>query len=175
MQIADKWFTIHGKYEDSSGGTYSSSGYRPKGAMGNIPTGKTGGLFTGYGVSMRGYAGGGRVIEGLLPGKATYTGDDNITLLNARVKSGEFVSNVKSVDYYGADLYAAMNRRQIPRERFYKPSPMMLSQPVTNNQTVNQTIAPVFRQKIVRPADDLYTAASIMYRNAAQLVGRLSR
>lgn len=175
MQIADKWFTIHGKYEDSSGGTYSSSGYRPKGAMGNIPTGKTGGLFTGYGVSMRGYAGGGRVIEGLLPGKATYTGDDNITLSNARVKSGEFVSNVKSVGYYGADLYAAMNRRQIPRERFYKPSPMMLSQPVTNNQTVNQTIAPVFQQKIVRPADDMYTAASIMYRNAAQLVGRLSR
>lgn len=175
MQIADKWFTIHGKYEDSSGGTYSSSGYRPKGAMGNIPTGKTGGLFTGYGVSMRGYATGGRVIEGLMPGKATTTGGDNITLANARVKSGEFVSNVKSVDYYGADLYAAMNRRQVPRERFYKPSPMMLSQPVTNNQTVNQTIAPVFRQKIVRPADDLYTAASIMYRNAAQLVGRLSR
>lgn len=175
MQIADKWFTIHGKYEDSSGGTYSSSGYRPKGAMGNIPTGKTGGLFTGYGVSMRGYATGGRVIEGLMPGKATTTGGDNITLANARVKSGEFVSNVKSVDYYGADLYAAMNRRQVPRERFYKPNPMMLSQPVTNNQTVNQTIAPVFQQKIVRPADDLYTAASIMHRNAAQLVGRLSR
>lgn len=175
MQIADKWFTIHGKYEDSSGGTYSSSGYRPKGAMGNIPTGKTGGLFTGYGVSMRGYATGGRVIEGLMPGKATTTGGDNITLANARVKSGEFVSNVKSVDYYGADLYAAMNRRQVPRERFYKPNPMVLSQPVTNNQTVNQTIAPVFRQKIVRPADDLYTAASIMYRNAAQFVGRLSR
>ena len=175
MQIADKWFTIHGKYEDSSGGTYSSSGYRPKGAMGNIPTGKTGGLFTGYGVSMRGYATGGRVIEGLMPGKATTTGGDNITLANARVKSGELVSNVKSVDYYGADLYAAMNRRQVPRERFYKPNPMVLSQPVTNNQTVNQTIAPVFRQKIVRPADDLYTAASIMYRNAAQFVGRLSR
>lgn len=175
MQIADKWFTIHGKYEDSSGGTYSSSGYRPKGAMGNIPTGKTGGLFNGYGVSMRGYASGGRVIEGLLPGKATYTGEDNITLLNARVKSGEFVSNVKSVGYYGADLYAAMNRRQVPRERFYKPSPMMLNQPVTNNQTVNQTIAPVFQQKIVRPADDMYVAASIMHRNATQLVGRLSR
>lgn len=175
MQIADKWFTIHGKYEDSNGGTYSSSGYRPAGAMGNIPTGKTGGLFNGYGVSMRGYATGGRVVEGLLPGKATTMGGDNITLANARVKSGEFVSNVKSVDYYGADLYAAMNRRQVPRERFYKPNPMVLSQPVTNNQTVNQTIAPVFRQKIVRPADDTYTAASIMYRNAAQLVGRLSR
>ncbi len=147
----------------------------PDTSVGVRPGGKTGGLFTGYGVSMRGYAGGGRVIEGLLPGKATYTGDDNITLSNARVKSGEFVSNVKSVGYYGADLYAAMNRRQIPRERFYKPSPMMLSQPVTNNQTVNQTIAPVFQQKIVRPADDMYTAASIMYRNAAQLVGRLSR
>lgn len=118
MQIADKWFTIHGKYEDSSGGTYSSSGYRPKGAMGNIPTGKTGGLFTGYGVSMRGYAAGDRVIEGLLPGKASITGGDNITLANARVKSGEFVSNVKSVAYYGADTYAAMNRRQIPKESF---------------------------------------------------------
>lgn len=88
----------------------------PDTSVGVRPGGKTGGLFTGYGVSMRGYAGGGRVIEGLLPGKATYTGDDNITLLNARVKSGEFVSNVKSVGYYGADLYAAMNRRQIPRE-----------------------------------------------------------
>nr|DAM03859.1 MAG TPA: minor tail protein [Caudoviricetes sp.] len=143
MQIADKWFTIHGKYEDSSGGTYSSSGYRPKGAMGNIPTGKTGGLFTGYGVSMRGYAGGGRVIEGLLPGKATYTGDDNITLSNARVKSGEFVSNVKSVGYYGADLYAAMNRRQIPREVFAKvPAAQTVPQgramqPSVTNVTVN--------------------------------------
>ncbi len=143
MQIADKWFTIHGKYEDSSGGTYSSSGYRPKGAMGNIPTGKTGGLFTGYGVSMRGYATGGRVIEGLLPGKATYTGDDNITLLNARVKSGEFVSNVKSVGYYGADLYAAMNRRQIPREVFAKvPAAQTVPQgramqPSVTNVTVN--------------------------------------
>lgn len=175
MQIADKWFTIHGKYEDSSGGTYSSSGYRPKGAMGNIPTGKTGGLFTGYGVSMRGYATGGRVIEGLMPGKATTTGGDNITLANARVKSGEFVSNVKSVDYYGADLYAAMNRRQVPRERFYKPNPMVLSQPVTNNQTVNQTIAPVFEQKIVRQADDLYVAGSILHRDAVKTVGRLSR
>lgn len=117
-QIADKYFTIHGSYVDDSGGTYSSSGYRPKGATGNIPTGKTGGLFTGYGVSMRGYATGGRVTEGLLPGKATITGGDNITLANARVKSGEFVSNVKSVAYYGADTYAAMNRRQIPKESF---------------------------------------------------------
>lgn len=175
MQIADKWFTIHGKYEDSNGGTYSSSGYRPAGAMGNIPTGKTGGLFNGYGVSMRGYATGGRVVEGLMPGKATTTGGDNITLANARVKSGEFVSNVKSVDYYGADLYAAMNRRQVPRERFYKPNPMVLSQPVTNNQTVNQTIAPVFEQKIVRQADDLYVAGSILHRDAVKTVGRLSR
>lgn len=117
-QIADKYFTIHGSYVDDSGGTYSSSGYRPKGATGNIPTGNTGGLFTGYGISMRGYATGGRVIEGLLPGKATIAGGDNITLANARVKSGEFVSNVKSVAYYGADTYAAMNRRQIPKESF---------------------------------------------------------
>ncbi len=73
-QIADKYFTIHGSYVDDSGGTYSSSGYRPAGAMGNIPTGKTGGLFTGYGVSMRGYAAGGSVIEGLLPGQGEHHG-----------------------------------------------------------------------------------------------------
>lgn len=90
----------------------------PDDSVGVRPPSKTGGLFTGYGVSMRGYAGGGSVIEGLLPGKATTTGGDNITLANARVKSGEFVSNVKSVAYYGADTYAAMNRRQIPKESF---------------------------------------------------------
>lgn len=115
----------------------------PDTSVGVRPGGKTGGLFTGYGVSMRGYAGGGSVIEGLLPGKATYTGDDNITLLNARVKSGEFVSNVKSVDYYGADLYAAMNRRQIPREVFAKvPAAQTVPQgramqPSVTNVTVN--------------------------------------
>lgn len=90
----------------------------PDDSAGVRPPSKTGGLFTGYGVSMRGYAAGDRVIEGLLPGKATTTGGDNITLANARVKSGEFVSNVKSVAYYGADTYAAMNRRQIPKESF---------------------------------------------------------
>ena len=115
----------------------------PDDSVGVRPPSKTGGLFTGYGVSMRGYATGGRVIEGLLPGKATYTGDDNITLLNARVKSGEFVSNVKSVDYYGADLYAAMNRRQIPREVFAKvPAAQTVPQgramqPSVTNVTVN--------------------------------------
>ena len=115
----------------------------PDTSVGVRPGGKTGGLFTGYGVSMRGYAGGGRVIEGLLPGKATYTGEDNITLLNARVKSGEFVSNVKSVDYYGADLYAAMNRRQIPREVFAKVPAAQTApqgramQPSVTNVTVN--------------------------------------
>lgn len=115
----------------------------PDTSVGVRPGGKTGGLFTGYGVSMRGYAGGGRVIEGLLPGKATYMGDDNITLLNARVKSGEFVSNVKSVGYYGADLYAAMNRRQIPREVFAKvPAAQTVPQgramqPSVTNVTVN--------------------------------------
>lgn len=90
----------------------------PDDSVGVRPPSKTGGLFTGYGVSMRGYATGGPVIEGLLPGKATIAGGDNITLANARVKSGEFVSNVKSVAYYGADTYAAMNRRQIPKESF---------------------------------------------------------
>ncbi len=113
----------------------------PDTSVGVRPAGKTGGLFTGYGVSMRGYAGGGRVIEGLLPGKATYTGDDNITLSNARVKSGEFVSNVKSVGYYGADLYAAMNRRQIPREVFTASRDMSsivvkVEMPATGGQTV---------------------------------------
>lgn len=48
MSIADKWFTIHGSYQDSSGGTYTSTGYRPKGAYGQL-TYATGGPIGGVG------------------------------------------------------------------------------------------------------------------------------
>lgn len=48
MSIADKWFTIHGSYQDSSGGTYTSTGYRPKGAYGQL-TYATGGPIGGIG------------------------------------------------------------------------------------------------------------------------------
>lgn len=50
MSIADKFFTIHGSYQDDSGGTYTSTGYRPKGAKGTIPYatgGPIGGIGTG--------------------------------------------------------------------------------------------------------------------------------
>lgn len=166
-QIADKYFTIHGSYVDESGGTYSGSGYRPKGAMGNIPTGKTGGMYTGYGISMRGYAAGGRVIEGLLPGKVSFTGDDNITLANARVKSGEFISNTRSVDYYGADTYAALNRRQIPREMLFK-APQWSVQRQAPQKTVNNHVVQNYDMKVVRSADDLPSSAAILFRNAAR-------
>ena len=89
-----------------------------KGSMVGRPTSYTGGYYAGNGFAMRGYASGG-VVEGLLPGTAPLSAQaDNITLANARLRSGEFVSNDKSVRYYGADTYAAMNRRQLPREMF---------------------------------------------------------
>ena len=77
------------------------------------PISYTGGYYAGNGFAMRGYYGGG-IVEGLLPGTAPMSEQaDNITLANARLRSGEFVSNDKSVRYYGADTYAAMNRRQL--------------------------------------------------------------
>lgn len=89
-----------------------------KGSMIGRPISYTGGYYAGPGFAMRGYASGG-IVEGLLPGTAPMSEQaDNITLANARLRSGEFVSNDKSVRYYGADTYAAMNRRQLPREMF---------------------------------------------------------
>lgn len=89
-----------------------------KGSMIGRPTSYTGGYYSGPGFAMRGYYGGG-IVEGLLPGTPPLSAQaDNITLANARLRSGEFVSNDKSVRYYGADTYAAMNRRQLPREMF---------------------------------------------------------
>ena len=88
------------------------------GSMIGRPTSYTGGYYAGNGFAMRGYYGGG-IVEGLLPGTPPLSAQaDNITLANARLRSGEFVSNDKSVRYYGADTYAAMNRRQLPREMF---------------------------------------------------------
>lgn len=89
-----------------------------KGSMIGRPISYTGGYYAGNGFAMRGYYGGG-IVEGLLPGTPPLSAQaDNITLANARLRSGEFVSNDKSVRYYGADTYAAMNRRQLPREMF---------------------------------------------------------
>lgn len=89
-----------------------------KGSMIGRPISYTGGYYAGNGFAMRGYASGG-IVEGLLPGTPPLSAQaDNITLANARLRSGEFVSNDKSVRYYGADTYAAMNRRQLPREMF---------------------------------------------------------
>lgn len=89
-----------------------------KGSMIGRPISYTGGYYSGPGFAMRGYASGG-IVEGLLPGTPPLSAQaDNITLANARLRSGEFVSNDKSVRYYGADTYAAMNRRQLPREMF---------------------------------------------------------
>lgn len=116
-------------------------------SVGVRPLGYTGGAYTGNGFAMRGYASGGRVVEGLIPGKApTAMQKDNVTLANARVRSGEFVSSDKSVQYYGADLYAATNRRQIPRETFYKAPQMSnfgntyVTQYITNPVAMPETI-----------------------------------
>lgn len=85
-----------------------------KTAQGTAPTpgSATGGLKTTGGFSRRGYASGGHV-QGLLQGPGTGT-SDSIWLSNARLSNGEFVVNARSVQHYGAGLFAALNRRQVP-------------------------------------------------------------
>lgn len=114
-QIADKYFQIHGSYVDESGGTYSSSGYRPKNATGNIPTGATGGLYDGnqFRYANGGYAFNGYVDPKWAPGTAT---SDSVYLDNGRIARGEYVENALATSYYGVDFMDALNRRAIPRE-----------------------------------------------------------
>ena len=116
-QIADKYFQIHGTYVDESGGTYSSSGYRPKNATGNIPTGATGGLYDGdrFRYANGGYAFSGYVDPKWAPGTAT---SDSVYLDNGRIARGEYVENALATSYYGVDFMDALNRRAIPREVF---------------------------------------------------------
>ena len=116
-QIADKYFQIHGTYVDESGGTYSSSGYRPKNAKGNIPTGATGGLYDGdrFRYANGGYAFNGYVDPKWAPGTAT---SDSVYLDNGRIARGEYVENALATSYYGVDFMDALNRRAIPREVF---------------------------------------------------------
>ncbi|RSX53936.1 phage tail tape measure protein [Bifidobacterium goeldii] len=132
MQIADKYFQIHGTYVDESGGQYSSSGYRPKGATGNIPTGATGGLYTGREFTP-GYASGG-IVNGLVSGPGTGT-SDSIWLTNARIANGEFVQSAAATEYYGPGLMSLLNERKIPRD-------MLLASPAnTANTTPARTPA----------------------------------
>lgn len=141
-QIADKYFQIHGSYVDESGGTYSSSGYRPKNATGNIPTGATGGLYDG---NQFRYANGGIAFNGYVdpkwaPGTAT---SDSVYLDNARIARGEYVENALATSYYGTGVMDALNRRAIPREVFSKvPAAQTVPQgramqPSVTNVTVN--------------------------------------
>lgn len=116
-QIADKYFQIHGSYVDESGGTYSSNGYRPKGATGNIPTGATGGMYDGdrFRYANGGYAFNGYVDPKWAPGTAT---SDSVYLDNSRIARGEYVENALATSYYGVPFMDALNRRAIPREAF---------------------------------------------------------
>lgn len=83
MSVADKFFTIHGSYVDDSGGTYTRSGYRPKGATGTIPF-ATGGYVDGIG---------------------TATSDSNL----ARLSKGEYVIRASSVNALGVDFLDRLN------------------------------------------------------------------
>lgn len=133
-QIADKYFQIHGSYVDESGGTYSSSGYRPKNATGNIPTGATGGLYDGnqFRYANGGYAFNGYVDPKWAPGTAT---SDSVYLDNGRIARGEYVENALATSYYGVDFMDALNRRAIPRE--------VLTPTNTQNVSVNVDTASV--------------------------------
>lgn len=169
-QIADKYFTIHGTYVDESGGTYSASGYRPKGAKGNIPMGATGGLYDGRRFNR--YASGGIVTGYMDPKWAPGTGtSDSIWLANARIASGEYVHNKAAVDYYGTGLMDAINRRMIPRNQFAtiprQQITVKVEMPKTTGQTtINSTMYVTSRQ-------DPAVAGTIAGRNAlAALRGR---
>ena len=133
-QIADKYFQIHGSYVDESGGTYSSSGYRPTNATGNIPTGATGGLYDGnqFRYANGGYAFNGYVDPKWAPGTAT---SDSVYLDNGRIARGEYVENALATSYYGVDFMDALNRRAIPRE--------VLTPTNTQNVSVNVDTASV--------------------------------
>lgn len=133
-QIADKYFQIHGSYVDESGGTYSSSGYRPKNAKGNIPTGAAGGLYDGdrFRYANGGYAFNGYVDPKWAPGTAT---SDSVYLDNGRIARGEYVENALATSYYGVDFMDALNRRAIPRE--------VLTPTDTQNVSVNVDTASV--------------------------------
>lgn len=141
-QIADKYFQIHGTYVDESGGTYSSSGYRPKNAKGNIPTGATGGLYDGdrFRYANGGYAFNGYVDPKWAPGTAT---SDSVYLDNGRIARGEYVENALATSYYGVDFMDALNRRAIPREVFATANQMTGNQMTGNQVSVQVDTASV--------------------------------
>lgn len=86
LSVADKYFTIHGSYVDDSGGTYTSTGYRPKGATGTIPF-ATGGYVSG-------------------PGTGT---SDSIF---ARISNGEYIMTAATVKALGVGFLDSLNYRQ---------------------------------------------------------------
>lgn len=55
----------------------------------------------------------GEAAGGLIGGRGSGTSDSNL----ARVSRGEFINRARSVDYYGADVFHALNQMRIPRER----------------------------------------------------------
>lgn len=169
-QIADKYFTIHGTYVDESGGTYSASGYRPKGAKGNIPMGATGGLYDGRRFNR--YASGGIVNGYMDPKWAPGTGtSDSIWLANARIASGEYVHNKAAVDYYGTGLMDAINRRMIPRNQFAAIPRQQITVKVEMPKTAGQTT--INSTMYVTSKQDPAVAGTIAGRNAlAALKGR---
>ena len=145
-----------------------------QGTMVGRPSAYTGGLYDGTGFTRRGYASGG-LVTGLVAGTPPIDPTvDNVLLGNARLRSGEFVASQPAVDYYGVDLFDALNRRQVPRSILMTAPPPVMSQPAGSVPSVTN-VTQHFEQKIVRADQDLHVAASILYRNAtreARLIGR---
>ena len=145
-----------------------------QGTMVGRPSAYTGGLYDGTGFTRRGYASGG-LVTGLVAGTPPIDPTvDNVLLGNARLRSGEFVASQPAVDYYGVDLFDALNRRRIPRSILMTAPPPVMSQPAGSVPSVTN-VTQHFEQKIVRADQDLHVAASILYRNAtreARLIGR---
>lgn len=132
--------------------------------------GATGGRYSD-GEFLPGYAKGG-IVSGYVSGPGTGT-SDSIWLSNARIADGEFVQSAAATDYYSPGFMSMLNERRIPRDMLMKAPQWVIQPAAQSRQTVNQTVAPVFNTKVVRSDADLHVAASILYRNAAQTIGRI--
>lgn len=140
---------------------------------GNTPDkagGYTGGMFDGS-IFAR-YANGGQVFSGYVDPKwAGQTGGkkDNVYLANARLDSGEFVTNAEATSYYGIGLMQALNRKALPK-KLYSAAPAqpiivkVESTPSRGDVTVNMPM------KIVRPASELASAGTIVGRKVAKAI-----
>ena len=90
-------------------------------------------------------------------------------LANARLDSGEFVTNAEATSYYGIGLMQALNRKALPKE-LYSAAP---AQPIivkVENTPSRGDVTVNMPMKIVRPASELASAGTIVGRKVAKAI-----